>query len=739
MAGLNRRQFLAAGALATLGTAGIAVERQGRLRTPEKPWNASTGRAIHKFRDGVPTACTGCEAGCALVAYRDGDRVVQLGPNAEAGPLSALCAKAYENLEALYDPERVLKPLRRKGPRGGGEWQEITWAEAATLIAQAVAADPAAVYADVGRPDPLAGPILEALGVKAIIAEAADRQWSAREAQRAVYGVPLGRPDYAKARTILLLGARPLDDGPAVGPAGRDLVAAKARGTTVISVGAYQGATGSFADEWIAIRPGTEAVVALGLLREVLSAGGKDAQAVSRYTPEVVESTAGIPVARFVRLARRLATQGPALVVTDSAGSRQGQTLEAAAAALNSLGGSPAAVGVQLDRRPAFAPDVKPTMPRAAALKEILGEGRRAGLYLAYRTNPVYSGPQSDLVRKAFADEGKIGLLVAMDTQLTETASVADLVLPAATDLELWNLLGGYAADGSAYAVLQQPVTRRLPEPTLLTQPGAPVEKLFDAQEAGPVGQARQLGDVLLDVLGSLQHPARARFPYADSGAFVRTAAAPLAGGKFEALAHKGFASGLSEAGGPKQGSLQLAGKLGLEAPAETAREGTSFALVLLRYPELAPAYANSRWGREIRYRNPLLMNAAVARKLGLREGDRVLLRTQTGEAHAEVLPIQGIHPEAVALAEDFGHWAGGVAATAQKKETGDRPKSPLVSRKNFLSDPLGVAVQGTAPGEVPWWSHHGAGVSTARLTPLTFDASGAQAWKEIRVAVRRG
>jgi anaerobic selenocysteine-containing dehydrogenase len=391
---------------------------------------------------------------------------------------------------------------------------------------------------------------------------------------------------------------------------------------------------------------------------------------------------------------------------------------------------------------------VDATLPRAAALREILGGGRPASLYLAYRTNPVYAGAQSDLVRRAFAEQGRIALLVAMDSQLTETAALADLVLPAATDLELWNLLGGYAADGKAYAVLQQPVTRRVPEPELLTKPDAPVEHLFDAREAGPLGESRQLGDVLLQVLAAQGHPGRERFPYADCGAYVRAIAGPLSGepagapAKLGALGAKGLLTGLDGAHGASAKAngarLPVSGKLVWEAPADT-REGSAFSLIPLQYAELPPAYANSRWGREIRHQNPLFINAGVAKKMGLKEGDRVVIRTETGEGHAEVLPIHGIHPQAVALAEDFGHWAGGVAATGERKATGDRPTSPLVSRKSFLRDPLGVARQETAPGEVPWWGEHGAGLSASRLMPLTLDAAGAHAWKEIRVTVKRG
>ena len=82
---LSRRQFLATGAT---GAAGLALEGTSRrLAVAQKPWNDASGRGLRKYRDPAPTACTLCPAGCALLAYRDGGRVVQVGPNRAAGRL----------------------------------------------------------------------------------------------------------------------------------------------------------------------------------------------------------------------------------------------------------------------------------------------------------------------------------------------------------------------------------------------------------------------------------------------------------------------------------------------------------------------------------------------------------------------------------------------------------------------------------------------------------------------------
>ncbi|MFU8856857.1 MAG: molybdopterin-containing oxidoreductase family protein [Deferrisomatales bacterium] len=759
MTELSRRQFLAVGAT---GAAGLAFENKARvLRAPEKPWNEGTGRALRKFLDPIPTACVGCACHCALVAYRDGDRVSQVAPNPRALSGGKLCARAYQGLEALYDPERVLRPLRRAGARGEGRWEPVSWEEAADQVSRALAQSPTGACVDSGRPDPLAGELLPRLGVQHRVTHDASRRWASLASQRAVYGLPLGVPDLRRPRTVLLAGARPLDEGPHFAALARELTRARAAGAAIVSVSPFAGATGSLASEWIPCRPGTEAVVLLGIARELLARRSFDPTVFGRfvqgtaeelqaalapYTAEEVEAVAGVPERLLSRATERLAGVGPALCLADGSGRPEAGSLEAACALVNALGGDPEEAGLRLARSPGWLPEAEPTSTREGVVKGILDGTQRVPVYLAYRSNPVYWSPQSRAVAEAFQDEGRIGLLVAMDTHLTETAQLADLVLPAATDLEMWNLLGGYTPEGKVYAVLQQPAQRRPPEPVLLRSPDVPLERLFDGPGTGPLGEALQLGDFLLQVAGRRG----TELPYSDCGAYVREQAERAglleARGDYGGLLRDGYWEGpasyprAADVGFPTPtGLLQVADALSRRgAPEGEPLGGNAFGLAVLSYPELGSGYANTRWGREVRYRNPVYLQAERARSLGLRAGDRVLLATSAGQAVGRVLPVQGIHPDAVAVAEDFGHWAGGVAATARNEATGDKRQPLLVSRKNLLTNPLGVSRQGTAPGEIPWWHAHGAGLSVAELSPFALDEHGAQVRQGVRVTIRR-
>ena len=81
----------------------------------------------------VPTICFNCEAACGLLAFVDKDRMqVRKFEGNPHHPASRgrNCAKGPATINQINDPERILHPLRRDGPRGGGKWRRVTWDEA---------------------------------------------------------------------------------------------------------------------------------------------------------------------------------------------------------------------------------------------------------------------------------------------------------------------------------------------------------------------------------------------------------------------------------------------------------------------------------------------------------------------------------------------------------------------------------------------------------------------------------
>ncbi|MDF1554675.1 MAG: molybdopterin-dependent oxidoreductase [Deferrisomatales bacterium] len=729
MSRLNRRQFLAAG---TLGSAGLAWAGQEPLL---QPWNAGKARSLKKSLDPVATVCVGCEARCPLLAYRDHGRVVQVAPNPAAGDDTSICARAYQQVEALYDPERLLRPLARVGSRGEGKWRVISWDEAVAQMRLALNAGVERAWVEVGRPDPLALPVLERLGVTNVVGARTRLAQARRDAEQSIYGAPLSRPRLGDVRTVLLVGASPWDNGSSFAPLAKALARAKVDGAEVLSVSSYQGATGSVASRWIPLRPDSEAVLLLGLARLALQDERVDAarlagivdgelevlrQQLTPYTVERVGEECGVAADTLTDLANRWVGRTPGVCLAETSSADAHGPAQAAAALLNALAGSSHATGagVRAAKANSGLPQAESERAHDDATAAVLSPSP-IPFYLAYRANPVYRGPAE--LAAAFADERRVGFLVCLDTHLTETARQADLVLPAAADLELWNLFGSCAGDGSSLVSLQRPAPRAVSEGAWLRAQQTPAAALFDGPGTGPLGEARQLGDVLLDLLGNTDSATRRMVPHAGVAEYVRERAEELGLGP--------SAPGvLRESSSPPQGTacwfstpsrkLEVAGKLSLAAtgaPA-TAADGHSFALVVLDHPELDPAFANTRWGREARRTNPLYIHTRVAEQLGLTKGSTAVVSGAGREIEVQVQPVEGIHPDAVALAGDFGHWAGGMAATAS-----DQPEAPPApmgagSRRELLANPLALAAPAPQPAQVPWWHGSGAGVRVGQL-----------------------
>ena len=129
---INRRNFLKIGA-ATAAGASVLVNSEASAETTHdlqhggKDYSYLSGTE----RDSVPTACALCASRCAALAYLDGDYVIKVEGQPESlRTLGKVCSKGQAGHTQVYDPDRILKPMKRTGKRGEGKWKQISWDEA---------------------------------------------------------------------------------------------------------------------------------------------------------------------------------------------------------------------------------------------------------------------------------------------------------------------------------------------------------------------------------------------------------------------------------------------------------------------------------------------------------------------------------------------------------------------------------------------------------------------------------
>src|SRR5215472_8274574 len=288
--------------------------------------------------DGVfPSTCWECSVCCgSLVAIADG-RVTNVAPNPQhPHSKGAFCVKGIRGAPGLtYGPSRITQPRRRSGPRGSGQWQEISWDEALDEMADRLAA----VREEHG-PLAIAGAVSGAFFSRGLIVALLMRSlgspnWMINQdlcggcravSARATGLNIVGGDDVANARTILIIGRNSYAADPVQRAA---LKQAKERGARIIVIDPKRIPACDLADLWLRPRPGTDAAIALAMMQVMIARGLYDRAFVERwcygfselkervaaYTPALAAQLTGVP-ADAITAAALLYADGPSTFVS---------------------------------------------------------------------------------------------------------------------------------------------------------------------------------------------------------------------------------------------------------------------------------------------------------------------------------------------------------------------------------------------------------------------------------------
>ncbi len=293
----------------------------------------------------VPTICFNCEAACGLLAYVDRDTMAVR--KFEGNPMHPAsrgrnCAKGPATINQITDPERILYPLRRKGRRGEGGWERVTWDQVLEEIGgrirkALVEGRRNEVMYHVGRPghERTMDRILKAWGIDGHNSHTNVCSASARLGYALWSGYDRPSPDHARARFILLLSSH-LESGHYFNPHAQRIIEGKLAGAKLAVMDPRLSNTASMADYWLPTYPGSESAVLLAMANVLLEEGLADLEYVERwtnwreymaarhpsteptfahfvgalrehyreYTPELAEGESGVPRQRIVEVAR---------------------------------------------------------------------------------------------------------------------------------------------------------------------------------------------------------------------------------------------------------------------------------------------------------------------------------------------------------------------------------------------------------------------------------------------------
>ncbi|HEX2967279.1 MAG TPA: molybdopterin-dependent oxidoreductase [Syntrophorhabdaceae bacterium] len=455
-----------------------------------------------------PAICGVCPGGCGIVATVKNGKLIKVEPDKDV-PYGNLCIRGRAAPEIVYSPDRLTTPLIRTGKKGNGEFRAATWDEAIDLVAERMKEirDTYGAHAFVyhsgrgafeeslhdfseGFLYPYGSPNMASVGSLCFVSYGI-------LAPVPTFGIGGSRliPDIENSKMIVVWGANPITDSPPT--IFERIVAAQKRGVKIIAIDHMKSDIARRADQWVAVRSGTDGALALGMIRVIINEGLYDTEFVEKWTvgfedlktyvqsfiPEEVERITGVSGEIVVNLAREIA-------VTKHASLRMYTGLEytnsgvqniRAVYLLWALAGHLDVPGGLLIAPPAqpFKSSVKVRLPEGVQaigsveyplFHELIGNAQfmefpRAVLegkpypvkgLLNNGASTLTSYPQPELWEKAYE---KLDFMAIIDLFMTGEARYADVILPAATYFEI----SSYQSYPD-YVRLRQPVIRPVGE-----------------------------------------------------------------------------------------------------------------------------------------------------------------------------------------------------------------------------------------------------------------------------------
>ena len=485
---------------------------------------------VEKHHTLVPTSCFNCEAGCGLTAWfnKDTGEIEKVEGNPEhPASRGRNCAKGPATLNQIYDPERIMFPMKRVGERGSGGWERISWDQALEEIGgrlrKAMQEDRHnEIMYHVGRPgeEGYTNRVLQAWGVDGHNSHTNICSSNARIGYQSWMGHDRPSADYANAKVIFLISAH-LESGHYFNPHAQRILEAQQNGATVIVCDPRLSNTGSKADHWLPTWPGTEPFLCLSIIHQMLeddtwnkefverwvnwetflseefpdmanefaSVGPALKQHYAEYTPERAEHVTGISADQIREIAKVIG-QNPTKFASHNwraagAGNMGGWQVARCLFFIAVMTGSVATEGGTSGNgwnkfkpaSPLGAPGIERwndlEWPKeyplsyhemSILLPHFLNEGRgKLDTYFSRVYNPIWTNPDGFSWMEALTDPEKVECHVALTPTWNETAWFADFVLPMGVGAERHDVVS-YETHQGRWIAFRQSVFRRFAE-----------------------------------------------------------------------------------------------------------------------------------------------------------------------------------------------------------------------------------------------------------------------------------
>ena len=684
MTKISRRRFIQAGSMAAaasvLSGCSLNLQRIEYLESyNEPPEEGLPGESLW-----YASTCRQCSAGCGIIVRVSNGRPRKIEGN-PAHPVNRgkLCARGQAALQELYDPDRLQNAVRQTGGRGSLQFEPMLWDNALFELGNRLqAADPAGIAFLSGNPSShqayVARHFMSGLGAPAPLvysmADELDGRLGLSQNSETVFGsAALPYYDIAQADVVFSFGANfletwlsPVSQARAYSAMRRQHLGKRGY---LVQFEARLSATGASADRWIAIRPGSEGMVALALGKLISDASGERSSWYANVNVDELAYASGVDRGELEHLAAVFSSYERPLAIAGNnvAGQHTAASSLTAVQALNVLTGRLGKPGgVYL--APSIDDDFfQPAAPSSFGEMQSLVEAMRGGrveVLLIHGFNPAFELPKQVGFAQALDN---VPLVVYFGSTVDETAALADMILPDHTSLESWGYQTPIGSDRPAVSG-QQPVMQ-------------------------PMYDTRSTVDVLLALAARFGGAARQALPWDNEIDLLEEAVGHLNVTWSQWRRQGGW---WAEAAGLQSPVSSLAGIPAVQPVFEGDREQYPYFLHI--YPSLALGDgrgANKAWLQEmpdpmttVAWQSWVEINPETADELGLADNDVVQVISPAGSIEAIVYRYPGVPRDLLAMAVGRGHQQYGRFARGM----GSNPLEILVAA---TTEPAGTLAWG--------------------------------------------
>ncbi len=721
---MNRRKFLKLASTGIVST--IVLNEFNPLFAEMKSSGKNVSLLTKNFRRGIPSFCNLCPAQCGIIGFVDRHdwlAGIQGNPN-HPNNRGKICSRGIAGMNLVHDPERQLSPLKRTGKRGAGKWKKISWDEALGEVSsklnqsrnngrssQIVFNTEERYLAGLNRR------FIKALGNPTIVPSTNFDETNKSYAYKSTWGENYEIPDIENSDYILMFGVNPFESHPFFVSISQRIVEARMNnGAKLVAIDPRMSNTAGRSDEWLPIKPGTDGIVALAMANVIMQNNLHDRNFInnwtnissselrnylSQFTPAKAEKVSTIPAEKIERIAKEFASKNFSVAISGSGISKSshGVQNERCVLLLNAVVGNiDKKGGLCLPRKfeiEDFSSDSDLQFGSIEFYGKVAEDKAKVDSFISLLSNPAYETPASELVTETLKDENKIPFLVVIDHVMSETGMLADIFLPASTHLESWDLSLAASFDFIPQVTIAQPV---IP----------------------PLGDSLPLHDIWLRLAKTIGGEVVQNLNFEDAEEYFYEISSQITGFNSEKDFDKLIKNGTWIADQKKtfrtyqsrgfqtrtrkfeiiSTELQRQGKPALPEYANDEKKLTKHQLFLIPFTTnvMPPDMANAKWLSEISHTNTALINPKTARNKRIHDGQKIVLKSHSGEIELEVKTFQGIHPNAVAVRCGAGHSAFGGVAQAKKFKSADPDTSVL------------------------WWDKHGNGKNSNVVLELKVD-----------------